>query len=88
VTGKVLENFAATEVLKHAEWATTDTTAYHYRQREEEIGERAVDEALVTGYLRSDPGLSIGTVISLMPARSPRQRILKRVRVVLSPVCG
>jgi uncharacterized protein len=37
VTGKVLENFAVTEVLKHAEWATTDTTAYHYRQREEEI---------------------------------------------------
>lgn len=37
VTGKVLENFAVTEVLKHAEWATIDTTAYHYRQREEEI---------------------------------------------------
>ena len=37
MTGKVLENFAVTEVLEHAEWATTDTTAYHYRQREEEI---------------------------------------------------
>jgi predicted AAA+ superfamily ATPase len=37
MTGKVLENFAVTEVLKHAEWATTDTTSYHYRQREEEI---------------------------------------------------
>jgi predicted AAA+ superfamily ATPase len=37
VTGKVLENFAVTEVLKHAEWSTIDTTAYHYRQREEEI---------------------------------------------------
>jgi uncharacterized protein len=37
VTGKALENFAVTEVLKHAEWAAIDTTAYHYRQREEEI---------------------------------------------------
>ncbi len=37
VTGKVLKNFVATEVLKHAEWATARTTAYHYRQREEEI---------------------------------------------------
>ncbi len=37
VTGKVLENFVATEVLKHAEWSTVSTTAYHYRQREEEI---------------------------------------------------
>lgn len=37
VTGKVLENFVAMEVLKHAEWAEIDTTAYHYRQREDEI---------------------------------------------------
>jgi predicted AAA+ superfamily ATPase len=37
MTGKALENFAVTEILKHAEWATIDTTAYHYRQREEEI---------------------------------------------------
>ena len=26
-----------TEILKHAEWATTPPTAYHYRQRDEEI---------------------------------------------------
>jgi predicted AAA+ superfamily ATPase len=37
VTGKVLENFAVTEVLKHADWAGIDTTAYHYRQREGEV---------------------------------------------------
>jgi predicted AAA+ superfamily ATPase len=37
VTGKVLENFAICEVLKHREWADTDTTAYHYRQRDEEV---------------------------------------------------
>jgi predicted AAA+ superfamily ATPase len=37
VTGKVLENFVVMEVLKHAEWANVHTTAYHYRQRDEEI---------------------------------------------------
>jgi predicted AAA+ superfamily ATPase len=37
VTGKVLENFVAMEVLKHADWARVDTTAYHYRQREDEV---------------------------------------------------
>lgn len=37
VTGKVLENFVVTEVLKHAECAALSTTAYHYRQRDEEI---------------------------------------------------
>lgn len=37
VTGKVFENFVAIEILKHAEWADVGTTAYHYRQREEEI---------------------------------------------------
>lgn len=37
VTGKVLENFAVIEVLKHADWARTDTRAYHYRQRDEEV---------------------------------------------------
>jgi hypothetical protein len=37
VTGKTLENFVVTEVLKHADWSQIDTTAYHYRQREEEI---------------------------------------------------
>ncbi len=37
VTGKVLENFVVIEVLKHSDWARTDTRAYHYRQREEEV---------------------------------------------------
>jgi predicted AAA+ superfamily ATPase len=37
VTGKVLENFVVTEVLKHADWAVTDTSAFHYRQREDEV---------------------------------------------------
>ncbi len=37
VTGRVLENFVAMEVLKHADWAKADTTAYHYRQREDEV---------------------------------------------------
>ena len=34
-TGKVLENFVVAEVLKHADWAATDSSAYHYRRREE-----------------------------------------------------
>lgn len=37
VTGKVLENFVVTEVLKHAGWAETDSSAYHYRQRDDEV---------------------------------------------------
>jgi predicted AAA+ superfamily ATPase len=37
VTGKMIENFVAMEVLKHADWARVDTSAYHYRQREDEV---------------------------------------------------
>jgi predicted AAA+ superfamily ATPase len=37
VTGKVLENFVVLEVLKHADWAAADSSAYHYRQREDEV---------------------------------------------------
>jgi predicted AAA+ superfamily ATPase len=37
VTGKVLENFVVLEVLKHADWAAVDSSAYHYRQREDEV---------------------------------------------------
>jgi predicted AAA+ superfamily ATPase len=37
VTGKVLENFVVLEVLKHADWAAVDASAYHYRQREDEV---------------------------------------------------
>jgi uncharacterized protein len=37
VTGKTLENFVVMEVLKHADWSQIDTTAHHYRQRDDEI---------------------------------------------------
>jgi uncharacterized protein len=37
ITGKALENFAVTEVLKHSDWADIETRAYHYRRRDEEI---------------------------------------------------
>lgn len=37
VTGKLLENFAVTEVLKHVDVAVADATPYHYRQRDEEV---------------------------------------------------
>lgn len=37
VTGKILENFVATELLKHAAWADVDTRQYHYRNRDDEI---------------------------------------------------
>ena len=37
ITGKVLENFVVTEVLKHSSWANTDSAAYHYRQRDDEV---------------------------------------------------
>lgn len=37
VTGKVLENFVAMEIVKHADWAETDTRLYHYRQDRDEV---------------------------------------------------
>jgi predicted AAA+ superfamily ATPase len=37
VTGRVLENFAVIEVLKHVDWSAARPRAYHYRQRYEEI---------------------------------------------------
>jgi len=37
ITGKVLENFVAMELLRLADWADTDTRLYHYRQGREEI---------------------------------------------------
>lgn len=37
ITGKVLENFVAMELLRLTEWAKTDTRLYHYRQGREEI---------------------------------------------------
>lgn len=39
----MLENFVVAEVLKRADWAGTDSSAYHYRQRagdEEAAGQR------------------------------------------------
>jgi hypothetical protein len=37
VTGKILENFVALEVLKQASWAATDTRQYHYRDGRDEL---------------------------------------------------
>jgi predicted AAA+ superfamily ATPase len=37
VTGKAFENFVGMEVLKHADWAETDSRAYHYRHGRKEI---------------------------------------------------
>ena len=31
VTGKLLENFVAMEIVKHAQWAETDVSVHHYR---------------------------------------------------------
>ena len=40
VTGRLVENFVAMEVVKHADWAQTDTRVYHYRAGREEIDHR------------------------------------------------
>jgi hypothetical protein len=37
VTGKLLENFVAMEIVKHSQWAETDVRVYHYRDRRDEI---------------------------------------------------
>lgn len=37
LTGSLLESFAAMEVARHADWAETPVTQYHYRDRREEI---------------------------------------------------
>lgn len=37
VTGRLLENFVAMELVKHAEWAQTDTRVHHYRDGRDEI---------------------------------------------------
>jgi len=37
VTGKLLENFVAMEIVKHADWAQTDTRVHHYRDGRDEI---------------------------------------------------
>jgi hypothetical protein len=61
ITGKVLENFVALELLRLAEWADTDTRQYHYRQGREEIdlilesraGDIAAIEVKATATLRA-----------------------------------
>ena len=37
VTGKILESFVVTEVLKHADWAGTVTSQYHWRDGRDEV---------------------------------------------------
>jgi predicted AAA+ superfamily ATPase len=37
VTGRVVENFVAMEVIKHADWAQTDARVHHYRDGRDEI---------------------------------------------------
>jgi len=37
VTGRLVENFVAMEVVKHADWAQVDTRVYHYRDGRDEI---------------------------------------------------
>lgn len=37
VTGKILENFAAMEVVKHVDWAQTRARQYHYRDGRDEV---------------------------------------------------
>jgi len=37
VTGKILENFVAMEILRHVDWATTRVGQYHYRDGRDEI---------------------------------------------------
>lgn len=37
VTGKVLENFVAMEVIKHAEWSDIAPSVHHYRQGRDEV---------------------------------------------------
>ncbi len=37
VTGRLVENFVAMEIVKHADWAQTDTRVHHYRDGRDEI---------------------------------------------------
>jgi predicted AAA+ superfamily ATPase len=37
VTGKVVENFAALELIKHAEWASDPVRLYHYQREREDV---------------------------------------------------
>jgi uncharacterized protein len=37
VTGKIVENFVATELTKHAEWAAAPVRLYHYQREREDV---------------------------------------------------
>lgn len=37
VTGKIVENFVATELTKHAEWAAETVRLYHYQREREDV---------------------------------------------------
>jgi uncharacterized protein len=37
VTGKIVENFGASELIKHAEWADDAVRLYHYQREREDI---------------------------------------------------
>lgn len=37
VTGRLVENFVAMELVKHTEWAQTDTRVHHYRDGRDEV---------------------------------------------------
>jgi predicted AAA+ superfamily ATPase len=37
ITGKLLENFVAMEIVKHSEWSQTRTRQYHYRDGRDEV---------------------------------------------------
>jgi uncharacterized protein len=37
VTGKIVENFVATELTKHAEWAEETVRLYHYQREREDV---------------------------------------------------
>ncbi len=37
LTGKVLENFVAMEIFKHAEWSDEGVRVYHYRRKNDEV---------------------------------------------------
>jgi uncharacterized protein len=37
VTGKIVENFVAMELIKHAEWAAQPVRAYHYQREREDV---------------------------------------------------
>lgn len=70
LTGKVLENFVTMETMRHLEWAQTDASLSHYRQREDEIdvvlenrsGEIACLEVKATASIRERDWRQMATI--------------------------